>query len=174
MKIGKYFTLEEMYYSEKAKLLKINNQPTPNAENNLCKLVANLLDPLREAWGSPIIVTSGFRCTALNDVISKHSKSAHTLGLAADLVPKNGAFTEFRDFVFSWLQDKPFDQYIEEFVGNSRWIHIGLTNLAGTQRREFLHYNGKKYIPIEGVKCAKVWNHGEAKKAEDEIKKSRG
>lgn len=61
----KYFTLTELTRSTTAKRLGIDNSPSAAVRANLTALGENILDPLREAWGAPIIVTSGFRCQEL-------------------------------------------------------------------------------------------------------------
>ena len=61
----KYFTINEVCRSETASKHKIDNTPSAEIIANLTALVDNVLDPLREAWGRPIIVTSGYRCEVL-------------------------------------------------------------------------------------------------------------
>ena len=53
-------------------------------------LVNRVLDPLREAWGAPIIVTSGYRCEELNARVGGAKRSYHLRGMAADIRPQNG------------------------------------------------------------------------------------
>ena len=48
-------------------------------------LIENVLDPLREAYGKPIVVTSGFRCKKLNKAVGGSPSSQHLLGLDADI-----------------------------------------------------------------------------------------
>lgn len=62
----KHFTLEELCDSPTARRLGIRNTPSDLAIASLNALVDNILDPLREAFGRPIVVTSGFRCRRLN------------------------------------------------------------------------------------------------------------
>ena len=62
----KYFTIEELTASATAKRKGISNKPTADIVAALERLVENVLDPLREAWGAPIIVTSGYRSPKLN------------------------------------------------------------------------------------------------------------
>ena len=81
----KYFTLKELTKSNEAKRNKINNVPTKQEEQNLVALVENILDPLREAYGKPIIVTSGYRCERLNKLVKGSKTSQHRLGQAADI-----------------------------------------------------------------------------------------
>ena len=81
----KYFTLNELTYSSTAKQKGINNTPNTTIKANLINLVDNILDPLREAYGKPIIVTSGYRCTELNKAVKGASNSQHVKGEAADI-----------------------------------------------------------------------------------------
>ena len=85
-----YFTLEELTHSATAQAHSIANVPTAEAVKNLETLVVCVLDPLRKAWGSPIIVTSGYRCEELNRKVGGAPYSYHRLGMAADIRPKNG------------------------------------------------------------------------------------
>ena len=87
---GRFFTLEELTYSLTAEKNHIANVPTAEAVRNLELLTKCVLDPLREAWGSPIIVTSGYRCEELNKHVGGVKTSYHLRGMAADIRPKNG------------------------------------------------------------------------------------
>ena len=62
----KYFTVTELCYSDTAKNLGIYNEPTAAVADNLVRLVEKVLDPLREAYGKPIKVNSGYRSKALH------------------------------------------------------------------------------------------------------------
>lgn len=81
----KYFTINELTRSATAARLGIDNSPTPAVKKNLEKLINEVLDPLREAWGAPIIVTSGYRCPKLNKAVGGAKTSQHVLGQAADI-----------------------------------------------------------------------------------------
>ncbi|MCD7803098.1 MAG: D-Ala-D-Ala carboxypeptidase family metallohydrolase, partial [Clostridiales bacterium] len=65
----KYFTIEELTKSDTATRRGIDNTPTAEAVRNLTTLVDKVLDPLRSAWGGPIVVNSGYRCKALNEAV---------------------------------------------------------------------------------------------------------
>lgn len=131
----KYFRLEEFLESSTALENKIKNYPSWEHIEHLNEL-ALFLDELREAWGSGIRVTSGLRRKNLNDKIVGASKtSVHMIGFAADIVPVNGKMDEFIEFVKEWAKDKMFDQIIIEYSSKSRWVHIGIRNNAGEQRR---------------------------------------
>lgn len=143
----KYFTIKELCYSETANKKKIDNTPSEIVKQNLTDLINIILDPLREAWGSGIRVSSGYRSTALNNAVKGSSTSSHCFGLAADLIPINGKMNKFKIFVKNWLKTSgvKWDQYIDEHSGKSEWVHIGLKNRQGQQRKQFLLYKNGKY-----------------------------
>lgn len=85
----KYFTIEELTRSSTAKSHNLSNAPNEYEKQNLIKLIDNLLDPIREKWGKPIIVTSGFRSETLNKLVGGVSNSEHRFGMAADIKAKN-------------------------------------------------------------------------------------
>lgn len=149
----KYFTFREFEDSEKARELGIDNRMPEIAEAHVVELVDILLDPLREAWGGPLTVTSGYRCPELNRAVEGSATSAHLAGWAADLVPDGDdprGVQGLVDFAIEWLTATalPFDQLIDERSGGSRWLHIGIRNLKGAQRRKMLLYEGGKYMKV--------------------------
>lgn len=84
----KYFKIEELTHSQTAKAHSIANVPTAEALKNLEQLVCKVLDPLRERWGVPIYVNSGYRCPALNRKVGGSSTSYHLRGMAADITSR--------------------------------------------------------------------------------------
>lgn len=130
-----YFTLAEMLASTTAVKKKIANLPSWEVIENLRQL-GLFLDGVREAWGSGIIVSSGFRCPALNKAVGGVDDSEHQYGCAADIKPSNGKFNQFVDFLKDWLVDKEFDKCIIEKSKTSRWIHIVWKSHQGYQRKK--------------------------------------
>lgn len=136
-----------------------DSKPDDIEIGHLRLLCTYLLEPLRQAWGSGMTVTSGWRSWTRNAKIGGSKTSAHTLGYAADIVPSNGKMAEFKAFVKRKLSDSlycyfachtqevPFDQCIDERnAAGSEWVHIGLMNAQGEQRRQFLiTTDGKNY-----------------------------
>lgn len=91
--LSPHFTLEEMCASRKAKEHGIANIPNEEAVANLRRLCKGCLEPLREALGLPVVVTSGFRTKALNDLLAHSSnKSQHMCGQAADFWVQGSKF----------------------------------------------------------------------------------
>lgn len=120
----KHFKLEEFTRSATAEKFNIDNTPNDYVIYNLDKLVVNVLDPLREAFGSPIKITSGYRSYLVNKMVGGVKNSQHMSGKAADIVPIGKSFDEFVKFVEEWIKDKNFNQCIIESSGKSKWIHI--------------------------------------------------
>lgn len=120
---SKYFTLEELTASPTAKRKGISNKPTVDIVVALQRLVTNVLDPLREAWGAPIIVTSGYRSVKLNTAVGGARGSQHTYGQAADirtLSDRPADNKRLRDLLIEL--GLPFDQLIDEY--DCDWIHV--------------------------------------------------
>ena len=129
-----YFTIDELCKSETAKKYGIDNTPNSIIISHLQQLI-NFLNPLREAWGSAIKVTSGYRCEKLNKFVGGSKNSSHMIGYGVDLIPANGRMDEFKKFIVDYMKNKMFDQCIIEKSGKTEWIHIGLYNAKGQQRK---------------------------------------
>ena len=136
----RYFSLKELCASDVASKKGIDNYPSFTIVEHLSELTAKILEPLREAWGGPIYVTSGYRCDKLNQAVGGVANSVHRLGWAADLQPGNGKIDEFIKFTEDFLKRKyiAYDQLLDERVGNTRWLHIGIRSSTGSQRRQNL------------------------------------
>lgn len=134
MERSRYFRLEEFLTSSTARQKSIENIPSWEVVEHLNEL-ALFLDGLREAWGSGIRITSGYRNEDLNKAVGGVQNSVHQIGYAADMVPVNGKFKEFAAFVTEWAKDKTYDQLITERSKRSSWIHLGLYNNNHKQRR---------------------------------------
>ena len=136
---SKYFSLEELTASATARRMGIDNQPPRMMVENLQQLVTYVLDPLREAWQQPIIVTSGYRCPRLNTAVGGVTRSQHCLGQAADIRTVSDRRADNMVLLRCLLQAKlPFDQLIAEYVdsqGRPDWIHV---SYSPRKRGEFL------------------------------------
>ena len=130
----KYFTINELTHSTVAKAQNIDNSPCFNVIGALTSLTDNVLDPLREAFGSAIRVNSGYRCPDLNKAVGGASASQHLRGEAADI---SAGSTEGnrRMFDLAIKLKLPFDQLIDEH--GYRWLHI--SHRKGVNRNQILH-----------------------------------
>lgn len=156
MRLTAHFTLDELTASTTAKQLGIANTPTPEHVNNLRELAECILEPLRIAWGSALLITSGYRGFYLNNAVDGSSISAHCYGLAADIVPANGKMAEFKAFVRDYLHktNTDYDQFIDEKnKKGSEWVHVGLIDRKGRQRhQDLITTDGKHYRPLPAYK----------------------
>lgn len=133
---SKYFTMWEMTWSDNAYKYNIDNTPGPEEVEHLQELML-VLDDIREKWGGPIKITSGYRNPQVNTLAGGSKTSAHMRGYAADMKPCNNQMKDFVSFIKEWAKDKNFDQIIEERNSQGgHWIHLGLYNRTGKQRRE--------------------------------------
>ena len=121
----KYFSLDELCASATAQREGIDNRPPKCAYYLLHVLVDQLLDPIREAWGEPIVVSSGYRCKELNALVGGAQHSHHLLGCAADLIAGSKADHQRLFQLIQQMQQEgriKFTQLIAE--DNYRWLHI--------------------------------------------------
>lgn len=127
----KYFTLNELTRSDTASRMKIDNTPTAEAVKNLTALVDNVLDPLREMYGKPIYISSGYRCQRLNKAVGGVAGSQHKTGQAADI---NQRSREENARIFKLIEENfDFDQLLWENGG--QWVHVSF-RADGKNRRQ--------------------------------------
>ncbi len=117
----KYFSIKELCASTTASARGIDNTPNSEQEANLTTLINKLLDPIREKWGAPITVNSGFRSLALNTAVGGAASSQHMRGQAADL---NAGSKDKNEQLYNLIlsMDIEFDQLIDE--SGFTWLHI--------------------------------------------------
>ena len=136
-RISKNFTLDEFTTSATAKAKGIANIPDNQQVANLCALVNNVLQPLRDAMGHEIKIGSGFRCTALNKAVGGVFNSQHLTGQAADLCIDGDKIKGKR--WFDWIKAHcEFDQLIwEHNAKGSYWVHVSF-RMDGKNRKQVI------------------------------------
>jgi zinc D-Ala-D-Ala carboxypeptidase len=148
MKLTENFTLQEMIHSNTAIAKGIVNMPNEQQINFIRELCINVLQPIREEFGVPIRISSGFRSPRLNVAIGGSTSSQHCAlrGAAADI-----QMDEMNAEIFNYIKDELiFDQLIWEFGDgqNPDWVHVSFHK--GNNRKQILKAvkaNGKtKYI----------------------------
>lgn len=134
--MSEHFTRAELCRSDKAKALRIDNTPTdPQVLADLDRL-AVLLEAVRALLGCPLIITSGYRCPALNKAVGGTPTSQHARGQAADFVTQPfDARTAVERIVAA---DLPYDQVIEEHSGEKHWVHISVPPEGRVARNQAL------------------------------------
>ncbi|MBL4791292.1 MAG: hypothetical protein JKY60_20355 [Kordiimonadaceae bacterium] len=142
-RLSPHFVLSEMVASAVAKGKGLNNVPREECDlANLKALCLNVLEPIRDSFGRPVIITSGFRCCTLNRLIGGAPNSQHTMGEAADFIIKSvPAYDAAKAIRYSDQVD--FDQLIYESRISGKtgkvieWVHVSHSR-GDNNRRECL------------------------------------
>ena len=124
MKLSKNFTLSELTKSQTAVRKNIKNEPSTAHVENLIHLAETVLQPIRDHFGKPVVISSGYRSPELCEAIGSSSKSQHARGEAADFEIMGVDNMQFA----MWInKNTDFDQLILEFYDegdpNSGWVH---------------------------------------------------
>jgi len=142
MNLSKSFTLNELTKSQEATRLGIDNTPSEEHILNLKILCDNILQPIRDFYGMPVSVSSGYRSPKLCEAIGSSRTSQHARGEAADFEIFGVANKDLSDWIVSNLE---YDQCILEFWNinepNSGWVHCSFST----------KYNRKQYLKAEKV-----------------------
>ena len=127
------FKLSELIYSDTAIKKNINNMPDINSLDCMLDLIYYCLQPIREHFNMPIIITSGYRCTEVNKIVGGARNSQHLKGQAADFIIKNRMPSEIIQQILKTGIE--FDQLINEY---DKWVHISF--VKGKNRHQVLKY----------------------------------
>jgi hypothetical protein len=154
MKISPNLNIAEITRSDTAKRNGIDNTPTSEHLENFKLLAEKVFEPIREHFGVPIFISSGYRSKALNDFIKGSPSSQHCKGEAID-IDMDGSNGEVTNrMVFDFIKNKlDFDQLIAEFPENSNpaWVHVSFVKTKN--RKQILvakRISGStKYIPYK-------------------------
>ncbi len=137
--ISRNFDYAEFEHSDTADRLGIANVITSfEVRDSVKALVENVLQPLRDAWGKPLKINSGYRCPELNKAVGGVATSQHVKGEAADVACDNPLGLAR----IAKRLNLPYDQMIlyPSFVHFSH-------RLKGRQRKQVLYnrrYRGDK------------------------------
>lgn len=151
MNLSKNFTLAELVFSPTAVQLGIKNEPTPDQIHKLEALCKNVLQPLRDYFGKPIVISSGFRSRELNKAVGGASDSQHMRGEAADIrIIGTG-----NDILWKYIESNlRYDQVILEHVSacnpHTGWVHV---SCALVNRKQALSIP-RKGVTLQGMHYA--------------------
>jgi hypothetical protein len=155
MQISKHLSLAEVSRSETAKRKGINNTPSGEHLANFKLLAENIFEPIREHFGVPINISSGYRSKELNSAIGGSLTSQHCQGEAIDIDMDGSTNGVTNKMVFDYIKDNlNFDQLIYEFGTdkNPDWVHVSYES-SGKQRKQILKAvksGGKtSYVPYK-------------------------
>ena len=142
MNLSRNFTLEELTASPTAKRLGIANTPSQTGREKLAILARNILQPIRDAYGAPVVVTSGYRCTRLNTAVGGAKTSDHIYCCAADIRSQSDTVEDnkrlWETVVRLWKEGKipSLKQCINEYGYD--WIHVSFQDGRTSKRGQFL------------------------------------
>lgn len=133
--ITKNFTWNELTHSATAKRLGIDNSVPERYMSNVIKLCTDILQPLRDAWNAPIIVSSGFRCYSLNKAVKGAVASDHMIGCAADIRSMSDTLKDNLE-LFELIKklNLPYRQLIYEYgtyKDGPDWVHVSCNAVNG-------------------------------------------
>ncbi len=132
MRLSRNLSLHEMVKSNTATRLNINNNPTDEHLSNMILWAENVFQPIRNHFGEPIFVSSGYRSGKLNEAIGGSLNSQHSKGQAGDIDQDNRASGVTNRDVFDFILDHlDFDQLILEYPDkdeNPEWVHVSYVN----------------------------------------------
>ena len=139
MELTKNFSLEEMLRSDTAKRCGITNKPKAEEETevveNLKALCVEVLQPLRDFLGKPVVISSGYRCRELNEKVGGVSNSQHLTGEAADIrVKDRHELIEIMRFI---MDETVFDQLIREKSATGEWVHVSYKRNGNNRQQVF-------------------------------------
>ena len=135
MRLSTNFSLAEMTKSQTATRKGIKNEPSTEHVENLIHLAETVLQPVREHFGKPVAISSGYRSPELCEAIGSSAKSQHAKGEAADFEIHGVDNKELA----TWIsKNTEFDQLILEFYvpgdPNSGWVHCSAVK-AGPRKQ---------------------------------------
>lgn len=142
MKITKNFLLSEFLVSQTAVRRNIDNTPNEHQIKSIIKLCSTILQPIRNYYNMPLVISSGFRSNKLNKAIGGSKTSQHCKGEAADFtidVTKVSLSDQFK--TIACYLELDYDQLIYEY---GRWIHVS-HKYEGIQRKEILIARKNKF-----------------------------
>jgi hypothetical protein len=125
MKLSEHLSLSEVTRSESAKRNQISNMPTGEHIANFMLLAEKIFEPIREHFGVPIHISSGYRSKELNAKIGGSATSDHCHGKALDLDADGTSITNNQ--IFNFIKDNlKYKQLIAEFPVNGElsWVHV--------------------------------------------------
>lgn len=153
MQLSKNLSLAEVIRSETAKRRGVSNMPTDAHIANFKLLAEKVFQPIRDHFGVPIHISSGYRSAALNKAIGGAASSQHCTGEAIDIDMDGTSVTNAQ--IFNYIKDNlEFDQLIWEFGTdtNPDWVHVSYES-TGKQRKQILKAvksgGATKYLPYK-------------------------
>ena len=155
MQLSEHLSLSEVTRSETAKRKGVSNMPTEEHIKNFKLLAEKIFEPIRNHFGKPIFISSGYRSAALNKAIGGAASSQHCTGEAIDIDMDGHNNGITNKMIFDYIKDNlEFDQLIWEFGNDAApdWVHVSYES-TGKQRKQILKAVRKggatSYVPYK-------------------------
>jgi hypothetical protein len=155
MQLSEHLSLAEVTKSDTAKRRGVSNMPTEAHIANFKLLAENIFEPIRNHFGKPIFISSGYRSAELNKAIGGAASSQHCQGEAIDIDMDGRPGGVTNKMVFDFIKENlNFDQLIWEFgtEANPDWVHVSYES-TGKQRKQILKAVRKggatSYVPYK-------------------------
>ena len=153
MRLTDNFTLSELIKSQTAERCGIDNNPDKEQIENLQALCENVLQPIRNYFDKPVVITSGYRSLELSNKIGSSSRSQHCKGQAADIEIPGVSNKDLSDWI---SHNVNYDQVILEFhdpvEANSGWVHVSFVS-EYTNRENYLIAEKDENGKVRYSKC---------------------
>lgn len=133
MQLTRNFTLAELTVTN----VKAPNNPTGVEIERLRALAVNILQPLRDALGKPVVVNSAYRSPQVNAIVGGVPTSQHSRGEAADIRVAGMGPLELARYIYDLRL--PYDQLIRE----PTWVHVSFREAGRRQLLTMRVVNGK-------------------------------
>lgn len=142
MRLTEHFTLEELANTSKEEYA-LKNLASAFREMDKMQALAEFAERVRAVIGSPMIITSGYRCKELNKAVGGTNKSQHVKAEAIDFIPGKKTIAQAL-FSIKNSTELEYGQLIYEKKGHSRWIHISM----GDKKQLLTYENGVYKVGI--------------------------
>lgn len=143
MNLSKNFSLAELTASSTANKYGISNTPDAQTLMNLTKLCTEILQPIRDKYGKPIVIGSGYRSPKVNKLVGGAANSDHMYGAAADIHTKSDKPADNKilfDLIVNMAQKGEIEcrQIIDEYGYN--WLHLSVNHSKNPYKKnQILH-----------------------------------
>lgn len=143
-KVSMFITKDELLMGRDKKY---PQEYTQEISNNLDNLLI-VINKVRDSYGKPMMVTSGWRPADINAVtVGAAAHSNHTIGLAVDIADPVG---DLRNYVLTNLAlMQEIGMFFEDFNWTRSWVHFQIVAPKSGKRI---------FVPSSNPPTCDVWN----------------
>ena len=153
MKLSPHFTLDELLITSHKDLQLLQQEEVKPYINNLYVLCNYVLEPIRNYYGKPITITSGFRGKTLNKRVGGSLTSQHCLGEAADILVKGKSVDEVFEDIRTAKINIVYRQLIKEKINGKFWNHIAMVKIPFNEndkyKQKLATKDGKIFLEVK-------------------------